>query len=133
MRIADDSVRAHATRKRSEVDREGALLVDPIEGVTEAVVIDLPTTLYDDECPDSFDLPWDREAARPLVPYSRQPRQVPVEPNPPSARPVAGRSAATVNAARATGATTSWAMRSPRRIVNGASPRFPRITFTSPR
>ncbi|HET7452186.1 MAG TPA: dTDP-4-dehydrorhamnose 3,5-epimerase family protein [Thermoanaerobaculia bacterium] len=39
-------------------------------GVTEAIVINLPTTLYDYDRPDSFDLPWDGEAARRLIPYS---------------------------------------------------------------
>ncbi len=32
-----------------------------------------------------------------------------------------------------TGATTSWAIRSPRRIVKSSSPRLIRMTFTSPR
>lgn len=39
-------------------------------GVTEAIVINLPTTLYDYESPDSFDLPWDCPAAREMIPYS---------------------------------------------------------------
>lgn len=38
-------------------------------GVTEAIVINLPTTLYDYESPDSFDFPWDGAAAGDLIPY----------------------------------------------------------------
>lgn len=38
-------------------------------GVTEAIVINLPTTFYDYEKPDSFDFPWDGSAARELIPY----------------------------------------------------------------
>src|SRR5215468_7412889 len=37
-------------------------------GVTESIVINLPTRLYDYEEPDSLDLPWDGEAARALIP-----------------------------------------------------------------
>jgi dTDP-4-dehydrorhamnose 3,5-epimerase len=38
-------------------------------GVTEAIVINLPTTLYDYENPDSFDFPWDGAATLELIPY----------------------------------------------------------------
>jgi dTDP-4-dehydrorhamnose 3,5-epimerase len=38
-------------------------------GITEAIVINLPTTTYDYEDPDSFDFPWDSQAARDLIPY----------------------------------------------------------------
>lgn len=38
-------------------------------GVTESIVINLPTQAYRYDRPDSFDLPWDGEAARALIPY----------------------------------------------------------------
>jgi dTDP-4-dehydrorhamnose 3,5-epimerase len=39
-------------------------------GVTESTVVNLPTTLYDYENPDSFDLPWDSPEARTIIPYT---------------------------------------------------------------
>ena len=39
-------------------------------GVTESIVINLPTNIYDYENPDSLDLPCDSEAARSLIPYT---------------------------------------------------------------
>ncbi len=57
----------------------------------------------------------------------------PVLPNPPLPRAVSSSSCTSVKWARSTGAGTSWAMRSPRRISNGSSPRLARMTFTSPR
>ena len=57
----------------------------------------------------------------------------PVEPKPPVPRTVSSRSVTSSKRACWTGAGTSWAMRSPRAIANGALPRLARITFTSPR
>ena len=48
-------------------------------------------------------------------------------------RSLPGSSVTGTNRARTTGCTTSWAMRSPRRMVKSSSPRLTRITFTSPR
>jgi hypothetical protein len=48
--------------------------------------------------------------------------QRPVEPNPPPPRPVDDSSVTATSSARATGAITIWAMRSPRLIVNGSAP-----------
>src|SRR5437868_10443124 len=59
--------------------------------------------------------------------------QRPVEPKPPAPRDVSPSTSTSQNAALSTGAGTSWAMRSPRRISNGSPPRLARITFTSPR
>jgi len=39
-------------------------------GVTESIVINMPTSVYDYDRPDSFDLPWDSQAARELIPYT---------------------------------------------------------------
>jgi dTDP-4-dehydrorhamnose 3,5-epimerase len=59
-------------------DRNPGLLVIPPNvyhgwkniGVTESIVINMPTSPYDYDQPDSFDLPWDTEAARTLIPYT---------------------------------------------------------------
>ena len=55
------------------------------------------------------------------------------DPKPPEPRAVGSSDSTTLKSARNTGAGTSWAMRSPRRISNGSPPRLARITFTSPR
>ncbi len=57
----------------------------------------------------------------------------PVDPKPPPSREVGASFCATVSFARATGAKTSCAMRSPRESVAGSDPRFARMTLTSPR
>src|SRR5258708_7383050 len=59
--------------------------------------------------------------------------QRPVEPKPPAPRVLAGKAATRSKATRVTGATTSWAMRSPRRMVTGSLPRLARMTRISPR
>jgi dTDP-4-dehydrorhamnose 3,5-epimerase len=38
-------------------------------GVTEAVIINMPSVIYDYDSPDALDLPWDSEAAQRLIPY----------------------------------------------------------------
>lgn len=38
-------------------------------GTTEAVIINMPTRMYNYEAPDALDLPWDSEAAPRIVPY----------------------------------------------------------------
>jgi len=38
-------------------------------GTTEAVIINMPTIMYQYESPDALDLPWDSEAAARIVPY----------------------------------------------------------------
>src|SRR3954447_23237056 len=57
----------------------------------------------------------------------------PVLPNPPAPRVVPARASTSMRLAWSTGAGTSCAIRSPRRISNGSWPRLARITFTSPR
>ncbi len=57
----------------------------------------------------------------------------PVLPKPPAPRAVPASDSAGSNAARATGATTSCAIRSPRAIVTGSPPRLTTTTPTSPR
>src|SRR3546814_6334409 len=49
---------------------------------------------------------------------------IPVDPKPPAPRVVASSVSTSAKAARWTGAGTSWAMRSPRLISNGSSPRL---------
>jgi dTDP-4-dehydrorhamnose 3,5-epimerase len=38
-------------------------------GVTEAVIINMPNSMYNYAAPDALDLPWDSEAASRIVPY----------------------------------------------------------------
>jgi dTDP-4-dehydrorhamnose 3,5-epimerase len=38
-------------------------------GTTEAIIINMPTAMYDYDSPDALDLPWDSEAAARVVPY----------------------------------------------------------------
>ena len=38
-------------------------------GVGEAIIINMPTQMYNYESPDALDLPWDSEAAARIVPY----------------------------------------------------------------
>lgn len=38
-------------------------------GTTEAIIINMPTRMYNYEVPDALDLPWDCEAATRIVPY----------------------------------------------------------------
>jgi len=40
-------------------------------GANEAIIINMPTVMYDHEAPDALDLPWDSEAARRIIPYRR--------------------------------------------------------------
>lgn len=59
-------------------DRNPGLVVIPPDvyhgwkniGVSESIVINLPSRLYDYDRPDSLDLPWDTAAARELIPYT---------------------------------------------------------------
>jgi len=39
-------------------------------GTTEAVIINMPTRMYQYAGPDALDLPWDSEAARRIIPYT---------------------------------------------------------------
>jgi dTDP-4-dehydrorhamnose 3,5-epimerase len=39
-------------------------------GVDEAIVINMPTSVYDYESPDALDLPWDSAEARALIPFT---------------------------------------------------------------
>ncbi len=38
-------------------------------GTTEAIIINMPTALYDYDSPDALDLPWESEAAERIIPY----------------------------------------------------------------
>ena len=59
-------------------DRNPGLLVVPPDldhgwkniGPAEAVIINMPTRLYDYASPDAHDLPWDSEAAARIVPFA---------------------------------------------------------------
>jgi dTDP-4-dehydrorhamnose 3,5-epimerase len=59
-------------------ERNPGLLVIPTNlyhgwkniGVTEAVIINMPTEMYDYEEPDALDMPWDSDAAKELIPYT---------------------------------------------------------------
>jgi len=39
-------------------------------GTAEAVIINMPSRMYQYEEPDALDLPWDSEAARRIIPYT---------------------------------------------------------------
>jgi dTDP-4-dehydrorhamnose 3,5-epimerase len=39
-------------------------------GVTDSVIINMPTEMYNYDDPDALDMPWDSAAARELIPYS---------------------------------------------------------------
>ena len=60
-------------------------------------------------------------------------RTTPVLPKPPAARAVSSSRSTSTHSMRSTGDSTPCAMRMPRSIVNGASPAFITITFSSPR
>jgi dTDP-4-dehydrorhamnose 3,5-epimerase len=38
-------------------------------GLNEAIIINMPTSMYDHDAPDALDLPWDSEAARRIIPF----------------------------------------------------------------
>jgi dTDP-4-dehydrorhamnose 3,5-epimerase len=38
-------------------------------GTDEAIVINMPTAMYNYEAPDALDLPWGSEAAARIIPY----------------------------------------------------------------
>ena len=38
-------------------------------GTSEAIIINMPTSMYNYEEPDALDLPWDSEAAARIIPY----------------------------------------------------------------
>jgi dTDP-4-dehydrorhamnose 3,5-epimerase len=38
-------------------------------GTNEAIIINMPTSMYNYEAPDALDLPWDSEAAARIIPY----------------------------------------------------------------
>jgi dTDP-4-dehydrorhamnose 3,5-epimerase len=39
-------------------------------GMIEAIIINMPTEMYNYEDPDALDMPWDSEAAQRLIPYT---------------------------------------------------------------
>ena len=39
-------------------------------GVTEAIIINMPSEMYNYEAPDALDMPWDSAAAKDLIPYT---------------------------------------------------------------
>lgn len=59
-------------------ERNPGLLVVPPDlyhgwkniGVTEAIIINMPTEMYDYEEPDALDMPWDSETAQRMIPYT---------------------------------------------------------------
>ena len=59
-------------------DRNRGLLIVPPNlyhgwkniGVTDAIIINMPTEMYNYDEPDALDMPWDSEAAERLIPYS---------------------------------------------------------------
>jgi dTDP-4-dehydrorhamnose 3,5-epimerase len=38
-------------------------------GTNEAIIINMPTSMYHYDAPDALDLPWDSEAAKQIIPY----------------------------------------------------------------
>ena len=67
------------------------------------------------------------------APLPRGCRDQPVEPKPRSPRAVPASSSTASTRRCSTRATTSWAIRSPRRMVNGSAPRLTSSTMSSPR
>ena len=59
-------------------DRNPGLLIVPPNlyhgwkniGTTEAIIINMPTEMYNYDNPDALDMPWDSEAAKRLIPYT---------------------------------------------------------------
>jgi dTDP-4-dehydrorhamnose 3,5-epimerase len=59
-------------------DRNPALVIVPVDvyhgwkniGTSEAILVDMPTTMFDYDRPDALDLPWDSAAAREIIPYT---------------------------------------------------------------
>jgi dTDP-4-dehydrorhamnose 3,5-epimerase len=39
-------------------------------GTSEAIIINMPSRMYNYEAPDALDLPWDSDAARQLIPFN---------------------------------------------------------------
>jgi dTDP-4-dehydrorhamnose 3,5-epimerase len=54
-------------------DKNPGLLIIPPNwkniGTNEAIIINMPTEMYNYEAPDALDLPWDSEAAARIIPY----------------------------------------------------------------
>jgi dTDP-4-dehydrorhamnose 3,5-epimerase len=38
-------------------------------GLNEAIIINMPTSMYNHDAPDELDLPWDSEAAQRIIPF----------------------------------------------------------------
>jgi dTDP-4-dehydrorhamnose 3,5-epimerase len=74
---ADSPTQGHLTELVVSERNPGLLIIPPNLyhgwkniGTTEAIIINMPTEMYNYEDPDALDLPWDSEAARRLIPYT---------------------------------------------------------------
>jgi dTDP-4-dehydrorhamnose 3,5-epimerase len=63
--------RAHAGREKSGTAHHPANVYHCWKniGTSEAIIINMPTRMYNYEAPDALDLPWDSEAAARTIPY----------------------------------------------------------------
>ena len=73
----DSPTHGHVTEIVVSERNPGLLIVPPSLyhgwkniGGTEAIVINMPTELYNHENPDALDMPWDSAAAKALIPYT---------------------------------------------------------------
>jgi dTDP-4-dehydrorhamnose 3,5-epimerase len=73
----DSPTHGHLTEIVVSERNPGLLIVPPSLyhgwkniGVTEAIIINMPTEMYNYEDPDALDMPWDSEAAKELIPYA---------------------------------------------------------------
>jgi dTDP-4-dehydrorhamnose 3,5-epimerase len=73
----DSPTRGHLTEIVVSERNPGLLIVPPNLyhgwkniGVTEAIIINMPTEMYNYEDPDALDMPWDSVAAKDLIPYT---------------------------------------------------------------
>jgi dTDP-4-dehydrorhamnose 3,5-epimerase len=73
----DSPTRGHLTEIVVSERNPGLLIVPPCLdhswkniGVTEAIIINMPTEMYNYEDPDALDMPWDSATARELIPYT---------------------------------------------------------------
>jgi dTDP-4-dehydrorhamnose 3,5-epimerase len=73
----DSPTQGHLTEIVVSERNPGLLIVPPSLyhgwrniGVTESIVINMPTEMYNYEDPDALDMPWDSAAAKELIPYT---------------------------------------------------------------
>lgn len=137
------AVEDEGQRKRRDIRRKFPFGVEPAEGHAGGVGA---AELLQRSDIDAENIPEQADQRRPaggvaeIVLPEGQARavealrhQTPVEPKPPAPRTVSLASVISATRAWVTGAITIWAMRMPREMTKGSSPRLASSTFTSPR